>query len=206
MRKMRLTPRTMNPVRLLPTGREPLTAGRGAMPAAPLGALWLGAGLLSAAVWMAWSAARRRSTARRVGDVMIPDVVTIEPSATLVEAARRMRVANVGLLPVVDGQRLHGVITDRDLVIRAMSEGATPSAARVADYVTNDVVAARPDWSVDDARRQMADHRIGRLPVIDGEGRLVGVVTLSSLALRAADENETLETAQEVSRRSSRAA
>ena len=171
----------------------------------PKRALWLGAGLLPAVMSVVWLAARRRRS-RRVGDVMIKSVITIEPSASLVEAARRMRAANVGLLPVVDGERLRGVITDRDLVVRALAEGATPSATRVDDYITHDVVAARPDWSVDEAREQMALRRIGRLPVTDTAGRLVGVVTLSSLALRADDTEETLETAQEVSRRSSRAA
>lgn len=215
MRKMRLTRPTinLNSARLfgsrrgaMSSGREIMEAGRQAMRATPA-AIWLGAGLVSAAVSLGWLAARRRRGAtRQVGDVMITDVVTIESEATLMEAAQLMRAANVGLLPVVDGHRLAGVITDRDLVVRALAEGAHPSTARVADYITRDVVAASPDWSMDNARQQMADRRIGRLPVIDTEGQLVGVVTLSSLALRADGEDETLETAQEVSRRSSRAA
>jgi CBS domain-containing protein len=215
MRTLRLTRPTMNlnsarifgsRRRAMSTGREIMDAGREAMRATPA-AVWLGAGLVSAAVSLGWLAARRRrGAAQQVGDVMIRDVVTIEPDATLMEAAQRMRAANVGLLPVVDGHRLRGVITDRDLVVRAMADGAQPSTARVADYITHDVVAASPHWSMDNARQQMADRRIGRLPVIDTEGRLVGVVTLSSLVLRADGEDETLETAQEVSRRSSRAA
>ena len=95
-----------------------------------------------------------------------------------------------------------GVVVD----LRALRNVTIDPNARVADYITRDVVAASPDWSMDNARQQMADRRIGRLPVIDTEGQLVGVVTLSSLALRADGEDETLETAQEVSRRSSRAA
>jgi CBS domain-containing protein len=215
MRRMRLTRPTINMTSARLFGRPTLNMSsarlfgsrRGAMSSggATPWAVWLGAGLVSA-VSLGWLAARCRRAAGQVGDVMIRDVVTIEPEATLMEAARRMRTANVGLLPVVEGDRLRGVITDRDLVVRAMAEGAQPSTARVADYITRDVVAASPDWSMDDARQQMADRRIGRLPVIDTEGQLVGVVTLSSLALRAADEDETLETAQEVSRRSSRAA
>lgn len=141
-----------------------------------------------------------------VNEVMVKDVVTIDASATLLDAARAMRDANIGMLPVMEGGRLRGVVTDRDLVIRAMARNADPSTVKVGECDTEAVIYARPDWPVDKAMREMAKAQIGRLPVVDDAERLVGVVTLSSLALRSQEKEEALETAQEVSRRSERAA
>jgi CBS-domain-containing membrane protein len=141
-----------------------------------------------------------------VRDVMVTDVVTIEPSASLESAARAMERANVGVLPVIDEGRVRGVITDRDIVIRAVARGADASATRVEECLTSDVVAARPDWSTDEALQAMSNAQVGRLPVVDDDERLVGVVTLSSLALRTPGKTETLEAAEEVARRSARAA
>lgn len=141
-----------------------------------------------------------------VKDVMVDDVVTIDASVTLLEAAQVMRDANIGMLPVMEHGRLAGVVTDRDLVVRGMAENANPSTARVRDCYTTPVIRAYHKWSVEEAMMEMAKAQIGRLPVIDEQGRLVGVVTLSSLALRSPDTDQTLETAQEVSRRSERAA
>jgi CBS domain-containing protein len=146
-----------------------------------------------------------RSATRRVEDVMVPDVVTIAPSASLVEAARAMEQANVGMLPVVEGRAVRGVITDRDIVIRAIARDADLAKTRVAQCLTDDVVCAHPDWTTDQAMKAMADARVGRLPVVDEGDRLVGVVTLSSMAFRAPDQREALDTSKEVSRRSARA-
>jgi CBS domain-containing protein len=137
----------------------------------------------------------------KVQDVMIRDVVTIDPSSTLVDAAKRMREANVGMLPVVRDGEVRGVITDRDVVVRAIAQDADLRMIHVGDCATAEPVCAHPSWNVDRARETMARGQIGRLPVVD-EGRLVGVVTLSSLALRSQDDDQTLETARAVSRRS----
>jgi CBS domain-containing protein len=123
----------------------------------------------------------------------------------LTQAAQRMRDANVGVLPVVEGGRLRGIVTDRDLVIRGMASGADPSSMRVSDVATHSLIAARQDWAVQRAMDTMASHQIGRLPVIDEHDRVVGMVTLSSMALRAPQQHEALDTAKEVSRRSARA-
>jgi CBS domain-containing protein len=169
--------------------------------------LWLGAGLFGAvlaATMMRSSLPRAR--ARRVGDVMVKNVLTIEGSASLQEAAQRMREANVGMLPVVEGGRLRGVITDRDLVVRGMARGMDPAQTPVRFIATEDLACAKPDWDLDDVARAMSDCQVGRLPVTDENERVVGIVTLSSLALRSNDDRETLQTAQEVSRRSARSA
>jgi CBS domain-containing protein len=140
-----------------------------------------------------------------VENVMVADVVTIAPSASLVEAARAMEQANVGMLPVVEGREVRGVITDRDIVVRAIARDADLANTRVAQCLTDDVVCARPDWTTDQAMKAMADARVGRLPVVDEGDRLVGVVTLSSMAFRAPDKREAFDTSKEVSRRSARA-
>jgi CBS domain-containing protein len=151
-------------------------------------------------------AARSGQTATRsVGNVMVTDVVTIPPHSTLVEAALAMRQANVGMLPVVEGGKVRGVITDRDIVVRAIARKADLSTTRVDDCLTDDVICAHPDWTSDQAMKAMADARVGRLPVVDENDRLVGVVTLTSMAFRAPDKREAFDTSKEVSRRSVRA-
>lgn len=141
-----------------------------------------------------------------VNEVMIRDVVTIDASGTLLEAAELMRDANVGMLPVMDEDVLRGIVTDRDLVVRAMTRDVRPSEVRVSECLSEPPRCAEPDWTVDEAMEEMALQQVGRLPVVDASGRVIGVVTLSSLALRSPKQQEALETAQEVSRRSARAA
>jgi len=141
-----------------------------------------------------------------VKDVMIQDVVTIDAGATLLQAAEMMRDANVGMLPVLAGDVLRGIVTDRDLVIRAMTRDVRPSEAYVGECLTEPPRCAEPDWSLDEAMEEMARQQVGRLPIVDAGGRVLGVVTLSSLALRSPKQQEALETAQEVSRRSARVA
>jgi CBS domain-containing protein len=141
-----------------------------------------------------------------VQDVMIRDVVTVDGSATLREAAALMRDANVGMLPVMEGDAIRGIITDRDLVVRAMARDVGPSEARVGECLSEPPRCAEPDWTLEEAMEEMARQQVGRLPIVDTAGRVMGVVTLSSLALRSPQQQEALETAQEVSRRSARAA
>jgi CBS domain-containing protein len=139
-----------------------------------------------------------------VRDVMVEDVVTIEGSTTLIDAARRMRDANVGMLPVIVDERLRGVVTDRDLVIRAMAEGVDPGMTAVTELLSETVITGGPEWTIDQAISTMANAQVGRLPVIDDRGRVLGVVTLSSLVLRSRAQEDVLEAAKEVSRRSAR--
>jgi CBS domain-containing protein len=167
----------------------------------PYGA-WIGVGLAASA--LVALIARLRRGAGCVGDVMVRDVVTIDTSSSLQDAARRMRDANVGVLPVTEQGRLVGMITDRDLVVRAMARGADPGTT-VADCATRELVCARPDTDVEEAMEVMSECQIGRLPVVDDNNRVIGIVTLSSLALRAPREDEALQTAKEVSRRAARA-
>lgn len=170
-------------------------------------ALWMGmAAAVVPVVAMMVRRAGSRVAARTVEDVMIDNVVTVDSNATLCEVAQRMREGNVGVLPVLENGRLRGIVTDRDLVVRGLARGVDPRTTRVAECATEQPVAARPDWSVDAAMQTMAGSRIGRLPVVDSQNHVVGIVTLSSLALRSRNESEALHTAQAVSRRSARSA
>ena len=146
----------------------------------------------------------KKQTERTVRDVMVQDVVTIEPSASLTDAARMMEEANVGMLPVVQDGRLVGVITDRDIVVRAVAQEADPASTAVGDCLSINAIIAEPAWSTERALQTMAQAQVGRLPVLDDDERLIGVVTLSSMAFRAPEKDEALEAAQEVSRRSAR--
>ena len=139
-------------------------------------------------------------------EIMVTDVVTIDAAATLLDAARRMRDDNVGMLPVLEDGRLRGIVTDRDLVVRAVAEGVEPGAVPVREFLTERVIAASPNWTTDRALQTMAAAKLGRLPVVDDRARVVGIVTLSSLVLRGRDREEALEAAKEVSRRSARRA
>ena len=117
-----------------------------------------------------------------------------------------MREGNVGVLPVVENGRLRGVVTDRDIVVRGIAEGAVPAMTPVGECTSWDIVCARADSPIDEAMEVMGECQVGRLPVVDSDNRVIGIVTLSSLALRSPSQEEALEAAQEVSKRSARAA
>ena len=129
--------------------------------------------------------ARKSDEKNQVKDVMVEEVLTIESTATMLEAAERMRDANIGMLPVMEDGVLRGVVTDRDLVVRGMGRDMRPSEVQVVDCITEPARYAEPEWSLDDAMVEMARQHVGRLPVIDAAGKITGVVTLSSLALRS---------------------
>ncbi len=115
-------------------------------------------------------------------DVMSRPVETISPDDHLNEAARRMAQRDVGCLPVCDGDRLMGMLTDRDIVVRAVARGEDPSRVRVADAMTYDVEWCFEDHSLEDVGRHMADMQIRRIVVLDRDRRLVGIVSLGDIA------------------------
>jgi CBS domain-containing protein len=117
----------------------------------------------------------------KVRDFMTSDVVTIDSQADLPAAARLMRDADVGVLPVLEGQTVRGVITDRDLVIRGLAEGN--ASARVGDITFDGLVSLSPDDDEQKAVDLMSSNDVRRLPVIDN-GRLIGMVSVGDLAVR----------------------
>jgi CBS domain-containing protein len=121
----------------------------------------------------------------QVHDVMTRDPEVIAPDATLQKAAEMMRSLDVGSLPVVDGDRLAGVVTDRDIAVRGVASGADPKTAKVRDAMTKELVYCNEDQDVGEAARLMRENQVRRLPVLSGDGLLVGVVALADLAVNA---------------------
>ena len=111
-----------------------------------------------------------------VADVMTPGVQSTSSTEILRDAARTMREGDFGSMPVVDDGRLVGVLTDRDIVVRAVAEGHDPAAVRVGEVASRDPVTVAPGDGLDDAMELMARHKVRRLPVVDGNS-LVGVVS-----------------------------
>ena len=133
-----------------------------------------------------------------VREVMTSNPRTVLPTDSIQNAARIMREEDTGAVPVVEtGGHLVGMITDRDIVIRAVADGAL-SSGPVTEAFTKDLVVATPDMSTRDAAKLMAEHQIRRLPVVDKD-RLVGIVSLGDLAVKENKDSRTGETLEEIS-------
>jgi len=131
-----------------------------------------------------------------IRDVMTSNPRTVSPGDTIQNAARIMRDEDTGVVPVVDNGRPVGVITDRDIVVRAVADGELNRPVR--DIVSSDVVTARPDMSTQEAARLMSEHQVRRLPVVEND-RLVGIVSIGDLAVKESDERRMGDTLQEIS-------
>lgn len=118
----------------------------------------------------------------RVSEVMTQDVETVTPDASLQEAALAMSRMDVGALPAVDGDRLIGVITDRDIAVRAVALGKDPGSTHVREAMSPGVKYVHDYDDVDEVAEAMADLQVRRLPVVDREDRLVGIVSLADIA------------------------
>jgi len=115
-------------------------------------------------------------------EIMTRDVQVVPPDATLQEAACLMKQINVGAVPVSDGTRLEGIITDRDIAIRAVADGCDPCATRVREVMSRDIIFGTEDEDIEDAARLMEQEQIRRLPVLDNNKNLVGIVSLGDIA------------------------
>ncbi|SDA19900.1 CBS domain-containing protein [Nitrosospira sp. Nsp18] len=133
-----------------------------------------------------------------VSEVMTADVHTISPDATIEEAAQEMRDGDFGVMPVGEDDQLLGVITDRDITIRAVAEGKDPSTP-VRDIMSEGVIWAHEDDSVEEAAQLMSDHQIRRLPIVDADQRLVGIVALGDFAVEGSDIGSVADTLSEIS-------
>ena len=122
---------------------------------------------------------------KSVKDAMTVNPCTIDADQTVAYAARMMRDEDVGLAPVVEGQRLVGTLTDRDIAVRVVAEGKDPQVVKVREVASTDLVTVDPQQDLDEALRLMADHQIRRLPVVENEGRVVGVLAQADIAEEA---------------------
>lgn len=119
-----------------------------------------------------------------IAEIMSTDVRTIQPQDSLRRAAQCMQELDVGALPVCDGERLLGMVTDRDITVRAIADGLNPDEACVSDIMTPDVECCTVDQDAEEAKRLMGARQVRRLPVIDRNHKLVGIVSLGDLATR----------------------
>src|SRR5207245_1935123 len=110
--------------------------------------------------------------------IMTGNVEVVRPSDSVADAAKKMKLLDVGLLPVCEGDRLVGMLTDRDITVRATAAQRDPAATRVADVMTPEVVTCYEDQDLQEAAGLMADKQIRRLPVLNRMGKLVGIVSL----------------------------
>ena len=128
-----------------------------------------------------------------VREAMSRDVKTVAPETTIMEAARIMADADVGVLPVAAGDRLAGMVTDRDIAIRAVAMGKGLETT-VSDVMTPDVLYCHEDEDIGHISANMAENQVRRLPVVDVDKRLVGIISLADVADARADEaGEALE-------------
>lgn len=130
----------------------------------------------------------------KIRDIMSKDVQVARPGDSIQEVASRMAAGDFGFMPVADGDTLIGTITDRDLTVRALAKGAAPSAP-VVEYITRDPHTARADDDLKTVLDAMGTKQIRRLPVLDKDSRLVGVVSLGDLSTRVKEKyaGEALE-------------
>ena len=136
---------------------------------------------------------------KSVKEVMTSNPVTVEADASVVEAARVMKKEDTGIVPVTAGGRLVGTITDRDIVVRVLAEEKDPQATTVRDVASTELVTVDPQQELDEALRLMARNQVRRLPVVEGDGWLVGIVSQADVA-RQADDARTGELVEEISK------
>jgi CBS domain-containing protein len=135
---------------------------------------------------------------KHIRDVMTPSPSTVKADQPAAEAAKLMREADAGMIPVMDNGDLLGTVTDRDIVVRVVAEGKDPQSTPVREIATTDPVTVEPDQDVEEALHLMARHQVRRLPVVE-EGRLIGVVAQADVA-READERKVGEAVEEISK------
>jgi CBS domain-containing protein len=133
-----------------------------------------------------------------VQELMSSNPRTVSSEQTIADAAQLMRDEDVGLVPVVDGERLVGTLTDRDIAIRVVAEQKDPASTQVQEIASTDLVTIDPQQNLDEALRLMAQHQVRRLPVVEEDGRLVGIVAQADVA-RAGSDSQTGELVEEIS-------
>jgi CBS domain-containing protein len=121
----------------------------------------------------------------KISDVMTPHAKCIGPELTLIHAANQMRELDVGSLPICENDRLVGIVTDRDLALRGITEARDPRAMTIREVMSPGIVYIFDDQDVEEAARLMEVKQIRRLPVLNRDKRLVGIVSLGDLAVEA---------------------
>jgi len=137
--------------------------------------------------------------AKKISELMSPNPCAIDADKPVAYAARMMKDEDVGLAPIVEGDRLVGTLTDRDIVTRVVAEGKDPQSVTVREVASTNLVTVDPKQDLDEALRLMASNQVRRLPVAEEDGRLVGVVAQADVA-REAKDKQTGELVEEISK------
>ena len=124
----------------------------------------------------------------QIKNIMTDDVTTIQPDATINEAAQIMKNLNVGSVPVCEGSKPVGILTDRDITIKNVADGQN-SNTPVKQIMTSDIIKGSPDMSIDEAAEKMANNQIRRLPIVENDN-LVGIISLGDLAVQSKSDME----------------
>jgi CBS domain-containing protein len=132
-----------------------------------------------------------------IADIMTRSIATVQRDETLQAAARRMQEMDVGSLPVLDGRAVAGMVTDRDIAVRGVAAGMIPQESLVADVMTEELRFCRAGDSVEQVMAEMGDLQVRRLPVLDANNEIVGIVALADIATR--QSTHTDETLREIS-------
>ncbi|MBL1110365.1 CBS domain-containing protein [Streptomyces sp. 5-8] len=125
---------------------------------------------------------------QHVRDIMTSRLVTVEPQASVTAVAQKMRDEDIGAVLIIEGDELRGLVSDRDLVVRALAEGDDPKQTTVASACSSEVITVTPDENLDHAVELMREHSIRRLPVVE-EGHPVGIISLGDLAIERDEES-----------------
>jgi CBS domain-containing protein len=131
-------------------------------------------------------------------EIMTPGADYVDGSTSVLEVAKKLAQQDYGAVPICDGEKLKGMITDRDIVVKVLAEGKDPAQTKVIDLIQGEVVTIGADDPIEEAARTMAEHQVRRLPVIDGD-KLVGMVAQADLALSGQDRLAG-DTVQEISK------
>jgi len=130
---------------------------------------------------------------------MTHNVEVVSAGASLKDAAKKMKDLDVGLIPVCDGDRLKGVLTDRDITIRATADGRDPSKTKVSEVMSTDLAYCLEDQEVEEAVSVMEARQIRRLPIVNQNKRLIGIISLADIAVHVGDRDLSGETLEEIS-------
>lgn len=134
---------------------------------------------------------------QKVRDVMTAQVEYCTPLDNVYEVAVKMKDLNVGAIPIVENEKIVGMITDRDLVVRGIAE-KHPGSNQVTNVMSDNLVTIKPEASLDEAVQLMAEHQIRRLPVVEN-GALIGMVSLGDLSINSRSDNEAGDALSEIS-------
>ncbi|MEH7501651.1 CBS domain-containing protein [Neobacillus drentensis] len=133
----------------------------------------------------------------KIRDIMTEEVECCSLLDNVYEVALKMKQLNVGAIPIIDEEKLVGMITDRDIVVRGVAE-KHPGSTKVEDIMSNNLVTVSPDSTSKEAAKLMAEHQIRRLPVVE-EGKLIGIVSLGDFAIRELTDDQAKEALTEIS-------